>query len=41
MQISDFVIYTLIGGAILAFGAIIWNYAKGLRKSPRDMWLLF
>jgi MFS family permease len=33
--------YTVLIGAGLALVAIIWNYFKGLRNSPRDMWLLF
>ncbi len=37
----DFVTYSIVIGAIVAFLAIFWSYAKGLRKSPRDMWLLF
>lgn len=41
MRIVDFITYSLGAGAVLAFIGIIWSYAKGLRKSPRDMWLLF
>ena len=41
MQLVDFIAYGLLIGAILAFVAIVWSYLKGLRNSPRDMWLLF
>jgi MFS family permease len=41
MRTADFVMYTVLIGAVLALSAIVWNYYKGLRKAPRDMWLLF
>ena len=41
MQMVDFILWSLIIGAILGFVGIIWNYVKGLKDSPRDMWFLF
>lgn len=41
MRTADFVMYTILIGAGAALTAIIWNYYKGLRKAPRDMWMLF
>ena len=41
MQAVDVLFYALIVGLILAFAGIVWSYAKGLRQSPIDMWLLF
>jgi POT family proton-dependent oligopeptide transporter len=41
MTLADTITYSLLVGAGLALVAIIWSYAKGLRKSPRDLWLLF
>ncbi len=41
MRPADFLMYTILIGASMALAAIIWNYYKGLRKAPRDMWLLF
>lgn len=41
MNITGLITVSLSTGIILAFAAIIWNYAKGLKKSPADMWLLF
>lgn len=41
MTAANAITTTLLIGAALALVAIIWNYAKGLRDSPRDMWLLF
>ena len=28
-------------GLVVAFGYIVWSYVRGLRGSPREMWLLF
>lgn len=41
MQLADFITYSIFSGAVIAFLAIIWSYAKGLKQSPRDMWLMF
>ncbi|HPY14667.1 MAG TPA: MFS transporter [bacterium] len=41
MQLADFITYSIFAGMTIAFLAIIWSYAKGLRQSPRDMWLMF
>ncbi|HPS29429.1 MAG TPA: MFS transporter [bacterium] len=41
MNLTDFITYAVSIGAVFAFTAVIWSYAKGLRKSPKDMWLLF
>ena len=41
MNLTDLITYSLSIGVFFAFVVIVWNYAKGLRKSPRDMWLLF
>ena len=34
-------LYILLTFLIFCFGIIIWNYAKGLKKSPREIWILF
>jgi len=41
LTLADIIVY--FGGAALGvvFIAIIWNYLKGLKQSPRDMWILF
>ena len=41
MTLADAITYSLLLGAGLALVAIVWSYAKGLRNSPRDLWLLF
>ncbi len=41
MTLANLIMYSLLVGAGLALVIIIWDYAKGLRNSPRDMWLLF
>lgn len=41
MTLADAITYSLLLGAGLALVAIVWSYAKGLRESPRDLWLLF
>ncbi len=41
MRTVDYVMYSLVIGALLGFVYIVWSYAKGLRSSPKDMWLLF
>jgi len=34
-------LYLLLTFSIFSFGLIIWNYAKGLKDSPREIWILF
>lgn len=41
MSLADAITWSLVIGAALALVGIIWSYYKGLRNSPRDMWLLF
>ena len=41
MNLASSLTLTLLIGAGLALVVIIWNYAKGLKSSPRDLWLLF
>jgi MFS family permease len=41
MRPADLIMYSLLAAAALALAVIVWSYAKGLRKCPRDMWLLF
>lgn len=41
MRPADLITYSLLLGAGLALAVIIWSYARGLRKCPRDLWLLF
>jgi MFS family permease len=41
MSPADFIACTLVVAAVLALAAIVWSYAKGLKNSPRDLWLLF
>ena len=41
MSSADFIMYTIVIGAILAFVYIVWSYLKGLRSCPREMWFLF
>lgn len=41
MNLADAITYSLTIGAGLALIVILWNYAKGLWNSPRDLWLLF
>jgi MFS family permease len=41
MSLADAITYSLLLGAGLALAAIIWSYGRGLRNSPRDLWLLF
>ncbi len=41
MNVVDLIIYSSLIGAVIAFGFIVWNYAKGLKESPRELWLLF
>jgi MFS family permease len=41
LSAADFIIYSGGLGLLLAFSYIVWSYIKGLRDSPREMWLLF
>lgn len=41
MKLLDFIIYSVAIGATIAFVYIVWSYGKGLKKSPRDLWILF
>ena len=41
MSLADFITWSLLIGAGLALVGIIYNYTKGLRSCPRDLWLLF
>ncbi len=41
MTRADLIFDILLGCGLLALCFIIWNYAKGLRGSPRELWLLF
>lgn len=41
MSLVNIIMYTLILGGATALGTTIWTYAKGLKQSPRDLWLLF
>lgn len=41
MSLADGITWSLVIGAGLALVGIIWSYYRGLRNSPRDMWLLF
>lgn len=41
MTAAAYLKWTILIAAAFGLVAILWSYAKGLRKSPRDMWLLF
>ena len=41
MSLVNLIMYTLIISGVIALGATVYTYAKGLKKSPRDLWLLF
>ncbi len=41
MSLVDAIIYSTAIGATIAFAFIVWNYGKGLKDSPRELWLLF
>ncbi|HOW52256.1 MAG TPA: MFS transporter [bacterium] len=41
MSLADMIVYFGGTGFGIIFVAIIWNYLKGLKQSPRDMWILF
>ncbi|MBN8460121.1 MAG: MFS transporter [Verrucomicrobia bacterium] len=40
LTLASWLFYALVAGGALALGVIIWNYAKGLRGSPRELWLI-
>jgi len=41
MRPVDFLFYTIIAGSIAGLIFIIRNYGKGLKGTPREMWILF
>lgn len=41
MQTLDIVLWATFIGLALGFIYILWSYAKGLKGSPRELWLLF
>lgn len=41
VNLADLIAYSLVVVAVIALGITIWTYVKGLKKSPRDLWLLF
>ncbi|MCK5807420.1 MFS transporter [bacterium] len=41
MDKLDFIAWALAIGGGIALVGIIWSYAKGLKSSPMDMWLMF
>ena len=41
MTLVDYIVYSSCVVFAIAFCYIVWSYAKGLRDSPREMWLLF
>jgi POT family proton-dependent oligopeptide transporter len=41
MSLATLIFNTLLGCGALTLIFIIWNYARGLRGSPRELWLLF
>lgn len=41
MTLVDAITYSLLLGAGFALAVIVWSYARGLKNSPRDLWLLF
>lgn len=38
---ADLIMVSLLIGGIIALKVTVWKYVRGLRQSPRDMWLLF
>lgn len=40
LTLASWLFYALVAGGAVVLGAIIWNYAKGLRGSPRELWLI-
>ncbi|MGI6393494.1 MAG: MFS transporter [bacterium] len=41
MSIATLIVWAAIVLGVIAIGYIIWNYAKGLKDSPKDLWILF
>lgn len=41
MSLADIITYSLLAAGVIALSLTVWSYAKGLKKSPRDLWLLF
>ncbi|HQJ60525.1 MAG TPA: MFS transporter [bacterium] len=41
MSIATLIVWVLGVVGVCATGYIIWSYAKGLKESPKDMWVLF
>ena len=41
MSLADIIIYAGVPLLSIAFVYIVWGYLKGLKQSPRDMWILF
>ncbi|HNW16230.1 MAG TPA: MFS transporter [bacterium] len=41
MSIATLIVWILGVAGVGATGYIIWSYAKGLKESPKDMWVLF
>ncbi|HNT27343.1 MAG TPA: MFS transporter [bacterium] len=41
LRAADIIVYAGLVGLAVAFFWIVWSYAKGLKDSPRDMWILF
>jgi dipeptide/tripeptide permease len=41
MRAANIITYSLVAAAIVAFATTVYRYARGLRESPRDLWLLF
>ena len=41
MATLDIVLIVFIAAALAAFTFIIWSYVKGLKGSPRELWLLY
>lgn len=37
---ATWLFYLLCAAGVIALGFIVWNYAKGLRGSPRELWLI-
>jgi MFS family permease len=37
----DWVLAIFLGGLLIAFVGLVWFYVKGLRGSPRELWLMY
>lgn len=40
LTLATWLFYLLGGTGVLVLGLIVWNYARGLRGSPRELWLI-